>query len=156
MTLPDLSKVDRFSRRQPGLYMYHLWPTRDDGLCACGCGEKLERRRTRWASDACSIHASETYQIVCGHSSHIRPALHKRDRGICVECDRECTGSAWHDGLMWEADHVTPVHLGGGGCLLGGYQTLCEDCHKAKTARNARRRAHERRMDNKQAVLEIP
>ena len=30
-------------------------------------------------------------------------------------------------------EHIIPVHKGGGGCWLGNYQLLCEDCHKEKT-----------------------
>lgn len=138
MTLPDLSGVDPFSRHQPHLQMVDLWPLRTDGLCACGCGAKLTGRRTRWASKQCSRRAAHLYFTVCGNSSTVRFLLWERDGGRCVEC---------RDTKEWQADHITPVHLGGGGCLLDGYQTLCVDCHRAKTTGNAKKRAMRRRGD---------
>ena len=30
---------------------------------------------------------------------------------------------------LWDADHITPVALGGGGCGLDGMRTLCLPCH---------------------------
>jgi len=34
----------------------------------------------------------------------------------------------------WDADHVTPVVIGGGECGLDGYRILCIPCHKLETA----------------------
>ena len=42
---------------------------------------------------------------------------------------------------LWDADHITPVIEGGGGCGLSNYRTLCVSCHRAQTARLATRRA---------------
>ena len=42
---------------------------------------------------------------------------------------------------LWEADHILPVHLGGGQCGLDNLQTLCYWCHKKNTLEQARARA---------------
>jgi len=42
---------------------------------------------------------------------------------------------------LWQADHIRPVENGGGECGLGGIQSLCVSCHKAKTGRQASYRA---------------
>lgn len=156
-TAADLSKVDHFSRQQ-GLSIRDVFPVRTDGLCACGCGQKLTGRRTRWATAECSDTAVGFYFVISGNSGAIRWRVHERDHGVCAECDRRC--GVRLQGPMpfakrfsvlrikWEADHIIPVHLGGGGCGLENFQTLCEDCHKKKTARGAARRAASRREQN--------
>jgi 5-methylcytosine-specific restriction endonuclease McrA len=47
---------------------------------------------------------------------------------------------------FWDADHKVEVVRGGGECGLDNMQTLCIWCHKAKTARLAKERAEERRL----------
>ena len=55
---------------------------------------------------------------------------------------------------LWQADHISPVAEGGGGCGLENIQTLCSICHKAKTADQARRSALIRRGINPDAPPE--
>jgi len=45
----------------------------------------------------------------------------------------------------WDMDHIKPVEQGGGLCGLDNLQTLCQPCHKAKTARQAAERAAARK-----------
>ena len=47
----------------------------------------------------------------------------------------------------WIADHILPVHLGGGLCGPDNYQTLCRRCSNAKTAAEAAARAQKRREE---------
>ncbi len=54
---------------------------------------------------------------------------------------------------LWDADHIKPVAEGGGLCGLDNYQTLCQACHKAKTAEQARRKAAARRGPDAQIPL---
>jgi 5-methylcytosine-specific restriction endonuclease McrA len=35
----------------------------------------------------------------------------------------------------WDADHIVPVHQGGGECGLDNYRTLCYRCHKFRHSR---------------------
>ncbi|KEP67055.1 UNVERIFIED_CONTAM: SWI2/SNF2-containing protein [Hammondia hammondi] len=46
------------------------------------------------------------------------------------------------DGNAWHADHIIPVHQGGGLCDLTNVQTLCRACHQLKTNRETSLRAH--------------
>ncbi|KAK9866369.1 hypothetical protein WJX84_005962 [Apatococcus fuscideae] len=45
------------------------------------------------------------------------------------------------EGNAWHADHVMPVHRGGGLCGLENLRTLCVLCHMEVTKRQARQRA---------------
>lgn len=120
--------LDPFSRRQPKLQFTDLYPQKGDGLCACGCGLELKGRQTRWATKACTDKASEFFSIIKGDSQAIRSALYRRDQGVCADCGIQSRG-------YWDADHIVPVHRGGGGCGLDNFQTLCPGCHKEKTIR---------------------
>jgi hypothetical protein len=53
---------------------------------------------------------------------------------------------AWEPGVsLWQADHVIPVHKGGGSVGPEGLVTLCIWCHKKKTRGEAKRRAQARK-----------
>jgi hypothetical protein len=121
-------KLNPYSRTQTGLVCSDLFPTITPGVCVCGCGQALTGRKLRWASKECAAKALELFWIVKGVSRVIRNALAKRDNGICAHCGEQ---------KPWDADHIVPVHMGGGGCDLDNFQTLCDDCHKAKSAREA-------------------
>ena len=47
---------------------------------------------------------------------------------------------------LWQADHITPVVEGGGGCGLDNYRTLCLRCHKGATAGLAHRRRRQKEL----------
>ena len=49
---------------------------------------------------------------------------------FCDEIDEETYETTWH------ADHIIPVHKGGGGTGLWNFQTLCIPCHKIKTLKD--------------------
>lgn len=38
------------------------------------------------------------------------------------------------EGMLWQADHINPVSLGGGECDLTNFRTLCTPCHEVETA----------------------
>jgi 5-methylcytosine-specific restriction protein A len=62
----------------------------------------------------------------------IRDRILTRDKGLCQECTR--------NGRLTEAtkvDHITPLHLGGSDNDQN-LQSLCNDCHDAKTAQEVR------------------
>jgi 5-methylcytosine-specific restriction enzyme A len=107
-------------RRSPQMVRYYL-KERDRGVCAmCGCDtEKLKR----------VLEAAD--KAGCWTNDHRGIPIWMRDL-------------LWHLGFnayqtLWEADHIHPVHQGGGECGLDNYQTLCVPCHKMKT--KAQRRA---------------
>lgn len=112
-------------RYRTGLKVQDIYPLRNDGLCACGCGAQLTGRQKRWSSSKCSRAAVLEFRIQKGDVKHIRKALLKRDKGVCADCKEKAN--------RWEADHTLAVVNGGGGVGLSGYQTLCIECHKKKT-----------------------
>jgi 5-methylcytosine-specific restriction endonuclease McrA len=116
--------IDVFRRYQKGLTLNFLFPQKDKSLCACGCNKPLRGRKTRWASKHCQNLAVATFYIVKGDISFIRKELFKRDKGICSNCGKKSSD--------WDADHILPVYLGGGGCELDNFQTLCKRCHGFK------------------------
>lgn len=105
--------------------MEDLFPTRNDGICSCGCGRKPTGRKKKWFSKDCSRKALLTFYIVKGDNKAIREILFSRDQGYCRSC------GVYDDN--WHADHIFPVHKGGGACGIDNFQTLCTDCHKEKT-----------------------
>lgn len=121
----DWVKLDKFRRYQNALSVHNLFPNLKNGLCGCGCNSPLSKGRSRWSTNDCQERAIELFWIIKGDIPKIRKALLKRDLGACRHC-----------GLIsdtWQADHIIPVHKGGGACGLDNYQTLCVECHKQKT-----------------------
>ena len=109
--------------------LVHLYPKMDNGLCDCGCGQPLTGKKKRWASKECQERALDTYLLVKGDTQEIRRQVFARDNGICANCGQ--TNEAWH------ADHIVPVHKGGGYCDLDNFQTLCVPCHQIKSNQSA-------------------
>jgi hypothetical protein len=116
--------MNRNLRYQKGLTMNYLFP-KLYGKCACRCGRELTGKRSKWASDFCRDKAFIKFAIIKGDSKIIRNEVFKRDEGFCSICGQ-------YD-INWQADHIIPVKNGGGGFDLRNFQTLCLDCHKAKT-----------------------
>lgn len=117
--------ADPFKRYQKQLCIGDLFPDRVDKTCACGCGVQLTGRKRRWATKECEKKSFQYFSIKQGNITTIRMALYNIDRGACRMCG-EITDN-------WHADHIIPVHKGGGFCEIGNFQTLCIDCHKEKT-----------------------
>ncbi len=129
-------------------------------LCSCGCGKPPEKGRTRWASKAC-VHEWK----IRNWPAYAKEQVWKRDGGVCATCqvdvkplqavwvaalDPRKHVNVWSKqrrawGKFWDMDHILEVVNGGGQCGLDGLQTLCQPCHKAKTAMLAKERAAARR-----------
>jgi 5-methylcytosine-specific restriction endonuclease McrA len=121
--------IDPYKRYQNSLTIEEMYPNTVPGYCACGCGKALIGRRTRWATNKClTPEMLQRYWILKGDQKTIRKAVAKRDDAYC----RDCGVQSWED---WEADHIIPVHKGGGGCGLENFQTLCKEHHLVKTIR---------------------
>lgn len=155
---PDFERLtfSHFKRRNH-VEMSVIFPSKEDGTCACGCGNKLTGRRRRWFSDECSWFAFTVHQIIAGDTSVIRGVFYDVfGTEKCLNCGRtdndiprKSFNPEYEEDLskrlkLWNkeikemankihVEHITPVHKGGGGCWLGNYQLLCEDCHKEKT-----------------------
>jgi 5-methylcytosine-specific restriction endonuclease McrA len=117
--------MDKFKRYQTGLTVQQLFPQKDKSKCACGCGEKLTGKRKRWATAKCNQKAVSHFFVIKGDVKHIRKELFKVDFGGCRNC-----GEITED---WEADHIKPIHKGGGGYGIENFQTLCKECHAEKS-----------------------
>lgn len=109
------------------------------------CGGGIYREDGRLKTRA-NWHPSclEEYKLIYWPGK-TRAAVWKRDHGQCAHCvnkaDRNRNG-AWH------MDHIKPLVEAKGDLSywrLGNLQTLCEPCHKAKTAAEATARAAARR-----------
>jgi hypothetical protein len=116
-------KINPFQRYQSGLNVEDLFPLREDNTCGCGCGVLLVGRKKRWATKDCLKKSLRLFWVVKGDTKEIRKALFQRDGGACAVCGEMS---------LWDADHVVPVHRGGGACDLDNFQTLCLDCHRTK------------------------
>lgn len=119
--------INTHSRHQKHFKLHHFAPPNGD-LCSCGCGVKLTGRRTRWATKQCAADTYFKYTIIQGNVTNIRKELYKTEKGFCRACG-VCDNN-------WEADHIIPVHKGGGGCGIENFQTLCKECHKGKTKKD--------------------
>lgn len=111
------------------------------------CGNARPKHKTRWCSKDCQSE----YLIRIGGGG-ARGSVRVRDNGRCAACGMDCgmlervaakceprdrrflfrslgVSGTW----FWEADHIVPVHQGGGQCGLDGLQTLCVWCHRDKS-----------------------
>ncbi len=106
--------------------IYNIFP-KEQGVCNCGCGKKLEGRRTRWATNDCMSYAQWVFFILRGDPEPIKTLLKKYHGYNCVSCGKE----GFMEGL--DLEHTIPVHKGGGGSWLNNYTLMCRECHKKKT-----------------------
>jgi hypothetical protein len=116
------TKIDPHKRTQ-SLKSKELFPPQE-GICSCGCGEKLTGRRTRWASKDCSMFATDVWAILSGYRNQINFYLLRLLEYQCERCDATTD---------LKIDHIIPVKHGGGGCWLDNFQYLCHSCHVQKT-----------------------
>jgi 5-methylcytosine-specific restriction protein A len=64
-----------------------------------------------------------------------RQRIRERDCGLCQECKRQGRTTVGHP-----VDHIIPLWAGGSDADINK-ETLCIDCHDAKSAREAGQRA---------------
>ena len=112
-------------RRVNSLNMEVLFPQVEKKVCACGCGGKLQGRRSRWATEDCSKFALGVYWIICGQIQRSGNYIFQYYGYACRNCGD--MNAELH------IDHIIPVYAGGGACWLSNLQPLCIDCHKEKT-----------------------
>jgi hypothetical protein len=114
--------IDLYKRTQ-SLKTKELFPPKE-GICSCGCEKILSGRRTRWASNDCSLFATDVWAILSGYRNTIDFYLKRLLEYKCERCDASSD---------LKIDHIKPVKLGGGGCWLDNFQYLCHSCHVQKT-----------------------
>ena len=128
------------------------------------CGEPVPPPKRTFCSTEC-VHEWR----IRTDPGYVREQLWKRDHGVCASCGLDTVEEArtaykarssrpYPDERgkrgPWDADHIHPVHRGGGECGLDGYQTLCKECHKAKSAEEARVRAEAKRPPSGQMKMD--
>ncbi|MBL8213300.1 MAG: HNH endonuclease [Bryobacterales bacterium] len=126
-------------------------PKGENGRALCRwCSLEVPKGRRTFCSDFC-VHEWK----LRSNPGYLRECLLKRDRGICAMCGAD-TLQDWrilkrsrgerrvlllgkwgmtrlHRKSLWDADHILPVHQGGGECDLSNLRTLCLRCHRAVT-----------------------
>lgn len=73
-------------------------------------------------------------------NAKLRAQVWERDQGVCLDCGK------FHP--KWQAEHTVPLWSGGKDDL-SNIVTRCPPCHKPKTAREAKERAHVERLREK-------
>lgn len=136
-------------KRNNYIGMDHLFLQPDLSICACGCGEALTGRRTRYASNDCKNFAVRVYLIFRGDSDLIKRTMFHYLPHQCVSCGCDdyliekkkivTWGERTFENTSYSAsglhvEHILAIKDGGGGCWLGNFQFMCHRCHGAKTA----------------------
>lgn len=118
---------------------------RDNGVCA-GCGRDVDAELKTYA--AARKRLDEEWREVLDRlywNVEPRPSQAVFMRLAQQQREAEARWHRDHPEPRWEADHVVPLE-DGGGHLLSNAQTLCVECHRAKTAHEATARAERRRF----------
>jgi len=103
-------------------------------LCGLDCGQLQARLRGLGAAGS----AEQRRGVLVGADA--RYAMPEHSARLSALCTAEGAAKAH----LWEADHVTPVRLGGGLCGLENMRTLCNLCHAQASAAFAAERARRR------------
>lgn len=108
-------------------------PTRPQGRCTRqGCTAKAVK------DGRCADHQRPAWSTPSAHTRRTDPTAWRqararaldRDRHRCVRCGRPAT----------EVDHIWEIADGGSLYDLANLQSLCHDCHHAKTISSRRKR----------------
>ena len=134
-------------KRQQSFGIGTLFPN-EKGICACGCGEKLTGRQTRWKSEECQKVPLGVLYVLNGDTNYIGRLMQTYLPHRCSACDCE-NYLIEKKRILWngrevidysasglQVDHILAVQNGGSGAWLGNYQFLCHRCHSVKTKRD--------------------
>jgi 5-methylcytosine-specific restriction endonuclease McrA len=97
---------------------------------------------------------------IAHRSATQRRALSKRDHWWCAGCGQQC--NVYPDYRAWEADHIVPLWSVPDGIDIkdrdrfwgiSNLQTLCGECHRRKSAREADIRKTQRARITAEAPL---
>lgn len=133
--IPNVFEFKPFKRTH-SISIHHIFPIRQDGICACGCENKVPHGRKRWATNDCQNYAVAVRFILAGSTATIARYMRLYYGWNCSKCGCNDKGhNMGYNGVVsWiKIDHIIPVKNGGGACWLSNYQLLCHDCHVGKT-----------------------
>ena len=124
---------------------------RDNYICRkCGASNKAldewQERFDKWLEPYYGKEPSELPEGIT-RSGHYRQWFSKEAGRLVTPAEiyTNKTGDKCPERICFEADHIVPIALGGDQYDLNNYQTLCERCHRKKTAREGRQFAQARR-----------
>lgn len=130
------------------------------GECpSCGKPKSKWKRSTRWycCSKKCTAKFHKYFYVVGWPD--LRNKVFKRDKFTCVNCGTKPTKEyesfssgkteSYPDYSKLIADHIKPISLGGEQWDPINVQTLCIQCNKIKTKKDAGDIAKERRINRK-------
>jgi len=119
-------KINNYQRYQNNYSITDMFPA-VSGKCGY-CEAELTGRKRRWCSEECNSTALNLWWVVKGNTQIVRFLLYdENDKIYCRGCGLDLYLETWH------ADHIIPVHKGGGGCTIDNFQPLYVHCHKEKT-----------------------
>lgn len=105
-----------------------MFPNEQTGVCACGCGQPVQKYKSGhyrdYHSNACSEFTYKVWAIIMGYINWFERVVYLYHGPMCARCgEKEGT----------DLDHIIPVKHGGGACWISNFQYLCFDCHRIKT-----------------------
>jgi len=127
----------------------------------CGKSKTEWNRRTSWR--CCSTECTKEFWEKHDKSwswVQFRFEVFKRDNFTCAKCSKRKTihskfdDKEYGDDSKLIADHIKPLAVGGEMWNMNNLQTLCIDCNKIKTKRDAHRIAKFRKRE-KELKLDI-
>ena len=118
----------------------------------CWCGAEPMTRGLRWYQDAwaCSKKHRHTWWEQFEFWPTVRYAVMNRDQHRCVQCGDGPGPDGGYVPYLLQVDHRVAICNGGDPWDRDNLQTLCNKCHKIKTADDRRMRAGQRRLDRLQ------
>jgi len=124
--------IHEYRIRSDGSYIRAQLFERDQGVCAA-CGQDTEALRKELQALRGAIFAAREAPARLEACMRAKERFAEVGRmGFKVGGTSPVGGIPCHE-TLWHADHVIPVHQGGGECGLEGLQTLCVPCHDRKT-----------------------
>ncbi len=125
------------NKRQQWIPIERMFPSLDKNQCACGCGQKLSGRRTRYATDECNNFVFQVFAVITGRTGtigNILYAIYGWNCSVCGKNELDIDIRNEKDSRsVIEIEHTLPVKHGGGGCWLGNFSLQCYLCHRVKT-----------------------
>lgn len=123
--------IHEYRIRSDGGYIRAQLLKRDQGVCAaCGLDcEALRKELQALRGAIFRFYGADRLDALVRAKARFAEVARM---GFKVHGINPTGGIPCHE-TLWHADHILPVHLGGGECGLENLQTLCVPCHDRKT-----------------------